>query len=313
MSSSSADSIVSRRTATILLLLVIVLWGANWSVMKTGLDYIPPVTFVAARMVLGALILFIVAAVVGQLRWPSRHDLPIILGVGLVQMAAFMALTTFALQFVPAGRSAILAYTTSLWVVPMALIVLDERLTALKLVGFVLGLAGVAVLFNPFGFDWSDRNVLIGNGLLLFSALLWAILIVQIRRHAWQGSPLSLGPWQFTVASIALVPLAWLMEHDQSIDWTPTLGWVLFYNGPIATAFCFWAIITVNRALPAITTSLGTLGVPAFGLLTATVVLGEPLTTTNVTGFAGIVGGLVCVALADYRTSSVKRKSNPQP
>lgn len=299
ISSRPANTVVSPGTALILLGLIIVLWGSNWTVMKMGLTYIPPLTFSAARMIMGAAILFSVAAALGELRLPSRHDWPIVLGVGLVQMAGFMALTTFALQFVPAGRSAILAYTTSLWVVPIALLVLGERLNRLKLSGFLCGLGGVAVLFNPFGFDWSNRHVLIGNGLLLFAALLWAVLIVQIRNHRWEGSPLSLGPWQFTVGACLLVPLAAVLENDRPIRWSVELGWVLFYNGPIATAFCFWAMITVNRALPAITTSLGSLGVPAFGLLSATLVLGEPVTLTNALGFLLIAAGLVFVILAD--------------
>lgn len=267
--------------------------------MKVGLTHIPPLTFAAARMVLGAGILAAVAAAVGQLRLPSRSDWPIVLSVGLIQMGAFMALTTFALQFVPAGRSAILAYTTPLWVVPIAALVLHERLSPLKKNGFLFGLGGVVILFNPLGFDWTDRNVLIGNGLLLFAALLWAVLIVQIRGHRWEGTPLSLGPWQFAAGGCLLIPLALLVEGTRPIHWSAELGWVLFYNGPLATAFCFWAMVTVNRALPAVTTSIGTLGVPAFGVLTAAVTLGEPVTTTNVLGFLLIGGGLIFVILAE--------------
>jgi drug/metabolite transporter (DMT)-like permease len=282
-----------------LLLLIIILWGANWTVMKVGLTYIPPLTFAAARMIMGATILAVVAAALGQVRVPSRRDWPIVLSVGLVQMGAFMALTTFALQFVPAGRSAILAYTTPLWVVPIAALVLQERLSMLKKSGFLFGLVGVVVLFNPFGFDWTDRKVLIGNGTLLFAALLWALLIVQIRGHRWEGTPLSLGPWQFAAGGCLLIPLALLVEGTRPIQWSSELGWVLFYNGPLATAFCFWAMVTVNRALPAVTTSIAMLGVPAFGVLTATVALGEPVTPTNILGFLLIGGGLVFVFRAD--------------
>lgn len=292
---------VSTRTALVLLACVIVLWGANWPVMKVGLQFIPPLSFAAARMVMGAVILFGVAAALGELRWPSRQDWPIVLAVGAIQMAAFMALSTIGLQFVPAGRSAILAYTTPLWVTPLAIYVLGERLSRAKLYSLLCGLGGVAVLFNPFGFDWHDPRVLLGNGLLLAAALLWALLIVQVRRHHWQGSPLSLGPWQFSVAAVLLVPLALIFEADRPWHWSSELGWVLLYNGPLATAFCFWAMLTINRALPAITTSLGSLGVPAFGLLASTLALGEPVTVTNLLGFLLIAGGVAGVVLADRR------------
>ncbi len=58
----------SPRSAWALLLLVVILWGANWPIMKYGLQYIPPIAFAAARMVLGAVILAAVAAWRGQLK-----------------------------------------------------------------------------------------------------------------------------------------------------------------------------------------------------------------------------------------------------
>jgi len=310
---TTPNSIVSPRAAWGLLLLVILLWGVNWPVMKYGLQYIGPLTFVAARMVMGAAVMFLVAAVRGELRWPDRRDWPVVLSVGLIQMAGFMILITLALQFVPAGRSAILAYTTSLWVIPIAVLVLGERLDRLKTVGFVLGLAGVAVMFNPFGFDWTDQRVLIGNGLLLLAALLWAVLIVQIRGHRWHGSPLSLGPWQFAVGALLAVPLAVWSEGWLAIRWSPATAAVLIYNGPLATAFCFWAMVSVNRALPAITTSLGTLGVPAVGVASALLGLGEQLTWTNGLGLLLIVGGLACVSLADRPRSPATAPAAPKP
>ncbi|UEM20321.1 DMT family transporter [Skermanella mucosa] len=294
---------VSARSAYLLLATVILLWGINWPVMKLGLADIPPMTFAVIRMVLGALCMFGVVAVRGGIRLPDRHDLPIVLSVGLLQMGAFLALVTVALQFVPAGRSSILAYTTALWVVPGAAIFLGERLGGRRLIGFLLGMAGVAVMFNPAAFDWTDRDVLIGNGLLMLAALAWAAQIIQVRGHTWHASPLQLAPWQFTVAAVALLPFAIFLDAGKSIDWTAQLAAVLFYNAPIATAFCFWAVVTVNRALPAITTSLGTLGVPVAGVFASAVMLGEPVTLTNLTGLVLILGGLTWLALADRRPS----------
>ncbi len=298
---------MNRRTAWLLLLAVIVLWGANWPVMKVGLGYLPPLSFAAARLVLGGLCMALAAAAVGQLRRPARQDLPVVLGVGLLQMGGYLGLVTFGLQYVPAGRSAILAYTTSLWVVPMATVLLGERLSGFRLLGFGLGLSGVLVLFNPFGFDWSDRAVLLGNGLLLLAALCWAVLIVQVRGHRMAGSPLSLAPWQFAVGTAVLVPLALVLEGDRVWGWSPELAVILLYNGPFATAFSFWAMITVTRSLPAITTSLASLGVPIFGLTASAFTIGERLTPTNVGGLLLIVGGVACVTLADRRARLLAR------
>lgn len=293
--------LVTRPMAITLLVLVILLWGVNWPVMKEVVGHMPPISFVASRLLLGAVSLLIFTAALRQLRLPSKADLPVILSVGVLQMGLFMLLVTIAVQYVPAGRAGILAYTTPLWVVPLALIFLKEKVGWAKAGGLLIGLAGVGVLFNPVAFDWTQRPVLLGNGLLMLAALIWACNIVHVRRHRWVGTPLQLAPWQMMLAAVIATIAALLTEDQSHIDWSGQLVVLLIYNGPIATAFCFWAMVTVNRALPAITTSLSVLGVPVVGLLSSALWLREPLTLTNLLGLGLIGGGLVLVALSERR------------
>ncbi|MFZ5491711.1 MAG: DMT family transporter [Pseudomonadota bacterium] len=297
MADSSAA--VSPRTAAGLFVLMIALWGVNWPVMKVGLGYFPPFHFALMRLTLGAITMFAVAALAGQLRFPARQDWPVVLSIGLIQMCAFMVLGFIGLMYVGSGRAAILAYTTPLWVLPLSVWVLGERLNGAKLLAFALGLSGVAVLFNPLGFDWSDRRVLFGNGLLLFGAALWAVQIVHVRRHRWAGTPLSLVPWQQAVAVLALLPLSQVFERGAALRWTPESIAILAYNGPLATGFCFWALLTVTRALPAVTTSIGSLATPVVGMLAGALWLREPLSWTNTGGLALIAAAVVTLALGE--------------
>jgi drug/metabolite transporter (DMT)-like permease len=290
---------LSSRHAWGLLVLIVVLWGISWPVMKYGLHYVPPLTFGALRMTLGTMIISVAAAACGQWRVPLREDWPLVLAVGLLQMAAFTGLVQIGLQYVPAGRSSILAYTTPLWVLPLAVWRLREPLTRLRLLGVTVGLTGVLVLFNPFHFDWGDIHVVFGNGALLLAALLWALMIVKVRGYRWRSSPLALAPWQMGIAALALWPLAYVFEDFGQIRWGGPLVLVLLYNGPVTTAFCFWAMINVTRSLPAITTSLASLGVPLIGSLLSLVMLGEVPTPSEVFGFALILLGVVSATLDD--------------
>lgn len=302
MSDKAAPSVAfSPAVARLLLVGVVILWGANWPVMKVGLQSMPPVWFAAARMTLGAASLFALLAVIGRLKLPTRRDLAVVFTVGGLQMAAFLVLVNFALQHVEAGRSAVLAYTTPLWVTPAAMLLLGETMNRRKLLGLCLGLGGVAVLFNPLGFDWASRDALVGNALLLAAAFSWSLAILHVRVHRWDSSPLQLAPWQMVLAAVPLALLSWVSEDWSAIRWSGELGVILAYNGPLATAFCFWAVVSVNRALPATTTSLSLLAVPVAGVLASAVFLGEALTPTLVGGLILILAGTVLVNLADIR------------
>ncbi len=287
--------------AYLLLLALILLWGANWPIMKVGLQSITPLWFSVARMVMGAATLFAFVWLTGRLRLPARGDWPVVLSVGLLQMSGSLLLMNVGLLTVEAGRSAILAYTTPLWAVPGAVVFLRERLSRAKLFGLAAGLGGVLVLFNPLGFDWSDPAVLRGNGCLMLAAVLWAIVILHVRAHDWAADPVEVAPFQMLLASVVLLPAALLFDRGAEVRWSAELFIILLYNGPVATAFCFWITIVIARALPASSSSLAFLGVPAAGLAASALALGEPLTPTNLGGLLLIAIGVALVTLSDRR------------
>src|SRR5512144_572319 len=258
----------------------------------------PPLWFAVARILLAALCFVALLLAAGGLRRPSRADLPVVLSVGVLQIAAFLGLTHFALKFVEAGRSAILAYTTPLWVTPLSALYLKEPLTKVRLLAVGLGMAGVGVLFNPLAVDYGDPCALLGNGMLLLSAVAWAAAIVHVRGHRWRAGPLALMPWQTLLGVLVLLPVAALVEPAPEIDWSAEFLAILFYNGPVASAFCYWAFVTVNRTLSATATALGSLGVPVVGVLASALTLGEPLTAATLAGLGLIGAGVAVLATA---------------
>lgn len=285
-------------TAAWVLAAVVVVWGLSWPVMKVGVEYLSPITFACLRNLLAAVAMFGVSAALGQFRLPHRQDMPLVLSVGAIQIAGYLALVTVALQFVPAGRSAILAFTTPIWVVPGAIFLLRESFGGLKAIGFLLGMVGVGVMFNPGEFDWSDRDQIIGNGLLLLAALLWGVLILQIRMHRWRGSPLSLAPWQMSFGALVLALLIPVLEPQPRLEWSWPLVGVLCYAGFVASAFGVWGSVAATQALPAITVSLALLGSPVVSVMVSALFLGEPITATNLGGLLLISGGLAALAYA---------------
>lgn len=300
----TTSALRSRMSMTVLLLvLVVIVWGVTWPIMKIGIEYIPPVFFGALRMFVGATLMFIIVRAYGQIKVPSRTDWPMVLSVGLLQMAIPTALMHFSLSFVEASRASLLAFTHPIWVAPLAVVFLGERLNRGTTGGLIVGMIGLMVLFNPLGFDWHDDDVLLGNGLLILSAVSWAIGIVHVRLHDWNASPLSLSPWQMLVAGLLLMSLSLAREDLSKTIWDENLIYVLAFVGIAATGFAYWGAVMVAKNLPAMVSSLGFLGVPIVGIFSSSILLMEPLTLTLKIGTGLVLGGLVIMTCFGEKTN----------
>jgi drug/metabolite transporter (DMT)-like permease len=286
-----------RTRPYLLLLLLGVVWGVHWPVSKIGLEDLPPFTYGAFRVATGLAVIVAFLAVRRGLRFPARGDVPIILSVGLGQMAAGIALMNLALQETAAGRSSILVYTMPLWVAAFQFSTLRAR-GLWPVAGLALGLAGIVILLNPQAIDWRSSGQLLGSGALLLSAALWAVTTIHVRRHGWIGTPLSLMPWQLLIALVPLVAAALILESGRAIHWPPSAIAAVLYSGPLATALAFWLSQSISRSLSPLSATMGFLAVPVVGLVSSSIILGEPLTVLDLIGAAITFLGIVVVSLA---------------
>ncbi|MDB5653181.1 MAG: protein of unknown function transrane [Tardiphaga sp.] len=287
------DHPVSRRIAVSLFAVVVVAWGLNWVVTKSLVQSVSPLWATVLRSAIATVTLFAILLARGQLIVPRRGDLPVIFSVAVLHMGAFSVLVCFALQIVPVGRSIVLGYTTPLWVAPAAWLLLREQLSAQRLAGVGLGLVGIAIMFNPLAFDWGDRSALVGNGLLLLGALCWAANIVYVRSHTWVSSPFQLVFWQALLATLLLAALA--LAHDgvpRGIVWSDRLVGGFLFAGVVGTALAHWAMVLINRSLPATVTSLGLLATPVMGVAASALLLGEAISLSLLSAMAMILAGI---------------------
>lgn len=266
-----------RRRAMLLLFLLVLAWGGNWVIAKMSLAYVTPVWVTALRLLPACALFFLLCLMAGRLKVPVKADVPVIFSVGLLHMVGFSVLVSVGLQYLPAGKSIVLAYTSPLWVVPAAWFFLREPLTLRRILGLLIGLSGVVLIMQPGQMDWSDTDVVIGHGLILTGALFWAVSIVYGRAHKWVTPPFSLLPWQMLVGGLVQLILALLIEGIPHIEWTLELWLLIGFNCLIGNGLAYWMMNLVSRDLPAGVVSIGLLGVPVIGMLCASVFLGETL------------------------------------
>jgi len=288
----------------LLLLVVVIIWGVVWPVQKVILESLSPLWMVAMRSIISAAALIPLMAFLGRLKLPGRGDMPILLSISLLHMVGFATLTALGLELVPAGRSVVLGYTVSLWVMPGAALFLRERFTARRAVGVALGMIGLLVLFNPVSFDWSDGDAVLGNLLILGGAILWAANILHLRGHCWQSTPFDLLLWETLLAGAIILPVTLFVDGVPQTHWDGELIVLLLFSGICAGGLAFWALAAAARNLPAVTTGLGLLGVPVVGIIVATLALSEPITTSLLAGVALVLGGVAIGVTGSHTAAS---------
>lgn len=290
---------LSPRQAVALFAIVVLAWGLIWPVTKVLVAAVPPLWTTAIRCWIALAALLAILGATRNLTVPAMADAPVVASIAMLHMVAFSVLMAAGLARVPASQAIVLGYTTPLWVAILAPVVLHEPMTRGRVVGALLGLAGLGVLLNPLTLDWTDRDALRGYGCIVAAAILWATSIVYARRHRWIGSPLQLLPWQIALAAVVLTPLALAFEGTPGIAWTPMLVALFVFAGIVGTALAYWAMSMVNRSLPALTTSLGITATPVVGIAAGGLFLGERIDLTLLAAAALIIGGMAANTLLD--------------
>ena len=270
----------------------ILIFGFNWPIMAAGDRAMDAMWLAAFRLVGAALVVVVVVAVRGGLSKVNRHDVPILLTVGLFRIALVNGLVFSALRFVPPGHASFVVFTASFWAVPIAVVWLGEKLTPWRVAGVVLGCMGLGLLLEPWALDWSDTGTIVGLGLLLAAALASAATSVHIRAHRWRATPLELMPWQLIVAAVPTVALALALEGPPEVGWSAMVVAIVAYQVLPASSFAMWGELTVCRSLPAISANLFLMAIPVIGL-GASILFGEDtITLAAGVGCALILSGV---------------------
>lgn len=272
-------------------------WGLAWPISKLGLEYISPLWYTASRLVIGTMTMTLIVIAMKKLTLPNRSDLPLILIVGFLQISLYILLTNIGLTYLPAGRSTLLAYTTPLWVMPIATLFLGEEAGLLRWVGFLLGIGGLFILISPWEINWADPHMLMGSAILLLASLCWAISMLCVRYMHWHKSPLELIPWQLLSGTLPIILIAYWQDGHFTMPFNSTVIFSLIYTGILVTGFSYWSGVVINKELPTIIVSLGFLAVPIVSITTSALFMHETINVPTACAIFFILLGLVCVVV----------------
>jgi drug/metabolite transporter (DMT)-like permease len=289
MSMNAKTSSVKPFSALVLLAL---LWGYNWVVMKGGLNDIAALWFGAIRTLVPALLLLLLLPLLGRPIKPP--PLSYVVPLGLLQTAGFVGFMMWALRTGAAGETAVIVFTMPLWLTLMAHVVLHEHLSRLQWLALGIAGFGLFLMIAP----WRG-HLAIGSALFaLLSGITWAGGSIWQKRfgHRHRLDLLNVTAWQMLWGGLAIILMAALFEPWQ-INVTTHLLWVLFYNIVPAGAFGWLLWIYALHNLPTRVAGFGSLMIPTVGVLGAWLQLGERPGSFELVGIICILLALVLVLL----------------
>jgi drug/metabolite transporter (DMT)-like permease len=287
----------SLSSADGLLLLTILFWGVNFSVVKFALAAIPPLAFNGLRFVVASSTMLVLALATGhRLNFQRRHLLYLI-GLGLLGNTTYQLFFVFGIANTTADNSSLILATVPAWVALIGTLVGVERVQFGGWLGVLLSLLGIALIILG-----SDRQAdfhfggatLRGDLLILLATLCWScytLLSRPLMRHYSSAAVTSFSTLMGTIP-LVLVSTPSLVQ----LDWgqVPAIAWLaLVVSGifGIALAYFFWNF-GVSR-LGSARTSLYSNLVPPVALLTAWLWLGETLTPQQWLGALLALAGVV--------------------
>jgi len=265
---------LSRRELLLLVLLTVV-WGINWPVMKLGVTDYPPLTFRALSMLLGVPVLALgLLALKVPFRLPRQHW-PELLWLSATNMFVWHACIILAVRTLSSGRAAILGYTMPIFSAVIGAIFFSAALAHRSWMGVAAAALGVGLLL------WHELTQMAGRPwgvvLALVAAATWALGTQLLRRTRIPVPTLTISFWMTTLTTVVMAVLSLVFERSEWRLPEPTATWTILFNAVLIFGFAHAAWFHLARGLPPIASTLSVMLIPVVGVFSGALWLKEPI------------------------------------
>ena len=280
-------------TAALFVLLAAV-WGFSFVAARAALPYIPPVPLAALRFDIVAVVMVAYATNMTDRWYPqTRQEWWSIVVGGALFVAAHHALLFAGQQYVTSAVASVVVGLDPILAAGLAwLLLADERLDRLGIVGLVFGSVGVAIIANP-GVESVDATTVLGVGLVFLSAAAFALGAVLTRRFRTDLPVQTMQAWMMVVGAplLHLVEVVLPTPGFEAIEWTTPALLGLAYLALIAGAGGYLLYFVLLDRIGPVEVNLIGYAAPVFAAIGGWVVLGETIALRTVLGFVVITAG----------------------
>ena len=283
------------------LLLMALIWGVNYTSVKYGTGLVAPLAFNGVRVTLAAVSLVLVAQLarawfgIEREGWPSRRDAVALFLLGTLGNGVYQILFVEGIARTRAGDAALLISASPAFIAIIGRLRGTERVAKRGVVGIALSILGMGLVVAGTADTGASRNAtLLGDSLLLISALCWSVYTVYLQPYTHRIGGIHLSALTMIGGMVPLLIVA--APSMVATNWgaLPLLAWgSVAYSGLFALviAYLFW--YHGVRVLGPTRTAMYSNLQPVFALAVAWLILGEGITGWEVAGAISIITGLL--------------------
>jgi len=286
------------------------LWGGSFMVLKVAVESVPAASVAAARLLIAALILVTIA-------WLSGHRLPLTWRawrqyfiMGALAAALPFTLIGWGEVAIDSGLAAILMAVTPLSTLVLAhLFVSDEPMTISRVIGILLGLAGVVVLIGPSALQGLGDHA-IRQGAVALGAVCYACGNI-VARHLPKESDMTNSAGIMAAAAILWVPVALFVERPWTADPSSASLIAILALGLLPTALATMIYLWLVRTAGATFVSLSNYLVPVIGVFWGVLILDESLNPNAAFALVLVLAGIAVARRGKRGSPAIKEGDSP--
>lgn len=287
----------SRKTAgfgktDVLLLLMALIWGVNFSVVKFGTEVMSPLAFTGLRVILAAVVLMALA-LTRKAKLPTRHEILTLMALGVLGNGLYQIFFVQGLARTNVGNAALIVAATPALIAIVSRVRGVDRVNRRVLVGIALSLSGVVLVVLGSARASQGENTLLGTMLVFFGTICWTVFTVMLQPFARRLDPIHLSA--FTMLGGTIPMLLFATSALAATDWSRmgAAAWgAVFYASVISmgVAYLFW--YRGLRVLGATRTAVYANLQPVIAIIVAWIFLHEAPTVWQGVGTGTIMTGL---------------------
>lgn len=295
-----SDTVLSRKQTLFYLTFLILMWGINWPLSKYALEFTPPLLFAGLRTLIGGLLLVVVALPrLNKLR--LRETWPYYLISAFLSIVFYYGFQTVGLQYMPAGLFSAIVFLQPVLLGLFAWMWLGEKMYPRKMLGLLLGFAGVAVM-SIGGLEGGIS--ILGILLALASALSWALGTVYIKRQAPKVDSLWMTAMQILIGGCVMTGYGSAVETWSEVQWNLTFLLDTLFISIFVIALGWLVYFKLIGSGEASKVGSFTFLIPVVSIVCSVLFLNEQLTLNLLAGMALIVASILLVNARTRQTSS---------